>query len=97
MLWFSAPSRLNQRFEGNGTQCGKHHEVTHLAITATFTAPYGGFNTPRAEIGSCGSEQSTGQRLGRGQGDDWLGTGRHVFLPCDDCGADDSDEGVWIP
>ena len=43
-----APSRLNQRFERNGTKIAKYHEVTNLAIVATFTAPLGGFNMPRA-------------------------------------------------
>ena len=39
MLWFSAPSRQNQRFEGNGAKCATKHEVTNLALAATFAAP----------------------------------------------------------
>ena len=48
VLLFSVPSRLNQRFEGNSTECTRYKDVTHLATTATFTAPCGAFNTPRA-------------------------------------------------
>ena len=29
-------------------KCAKYHEVTHLAIAATFAASFGGFNTPHA-------------------------------------------------
>ena len=36
LLWFSSLSRLNQRFEGNGTTIAKYHELIDLAIVASF-------------------------------------------------------------
>ena len=47
MLWFSAPSRLNQTFEGEGKNIVKYHEVGNMAITETITLPVGGLHTPR--------------------------------------------------
>ena len=47
MLWFSSPSRLNQRFTDNGSKIAKHHEVINMAIEATFTLPFGVSYTPR--------------------------------------------------
>ena len=74
LLWFSSPSRLNQRFANNGTRIAKCNEVINMAVATTFTLSFGGFNTPRtchAEIGSCGFVQ-----IAHGQGVDWLGAGR---------------------
>ena len=64
--WFSAPSRPSQRFEGNGTKCAQYHEVTNLAIKATFNAPCGGFNTPRACM-----LRPVAARLDRAPDNDW--------------------------
>ena len=50
MLWFSAPSRLNQTFDGGGIKIVKYHEVVNMAITETITLPFGGSHTPRTCI-----------------------------------------------
>ena len=47
LLWFSSPSRLNQRFVNNSTKIAKYHEAVNNAIDATFTMPLGGLHTPR--------------------------------------------------
>ena len=41
LLWFSSPSRLNQRFADNATIFEKYHEVINFANVATFTAFFG--------------------------------------------------------
>ena len=46
-LWFSSPTRLNQRCAGNGAEVAEYHEVVNMAIESTFTLPFGGFHTPR--------------------------------------------------
>ena len=74
MLWFSAPSRLNQRLDGNGT---KMHEIPLGYTSGNHSHPQCSFSwiqhttCVHAEIGGCGSGQSTRQRLGRGH---WLET-----------------------
>ena len=96
-MWFSALPRLNQIFDGNNTKCTKHNEVTHLAITATFTALHGGFDTPHACM-----LRSVVAVLDRAPDKDW-DVGREmiswgltdglVLLPDDgDCGTNLSDE-----
>ena len=47
MLWFSAPSRLNQTFDGEGKHNVKYHEVVDVAITETISLPFGGSHTPQ--------------------------------------------------
>ena len=42
LLWFSSPSRLNQRFANNGTQIAKCHEAE-----AKFSMPIEAVHTPR--------------------------------------------------
>ena len=50
LLWFSSPSRLNQRFADNATILEKYHEVINFASVVPFTASLGGFNTPRTSV-----------------------------------------------
>ena len=77
LLWFSSLSRLNQRFGDGGTKIAMYHDVINLPIVATFTAPFGGFNTPRTCMRSVAAVLDRAPEkdwdVGR-QGDDWLGT-----------------------
>ena len=74
LLW--SPSRLNQRFTDNGTIFAIYHGVINLAIMATFTASFGGYNTPRTCM-----PRSVAAVLDRAPDKDvdvidaWLGTG----------------------
>ena len=47
MLWFSAPSRLNQTWEGEEITNAKYHEVVNMAITEAISMPFGSSHTPR--------------------------------------------------
>ena len=47
MLWFSSPSRLNQRFTDCGAKVAQYHEKVNMASEATFTMPFEGSHTPR--------------------------------------------------
>ena len=47
MLWFSAPTRLNQTLEDEDINIAKYHEVVDMAIKEAFSTPSGGSHTPR--------------------------------------------------
>ena len=47
LLWFSSPTRLNQRFADNGTKVTKCNEVKYMANEASFTLSIGGSHMPR--------------------------------------------------
>ena len=47
MLWFSAPTRLNQTVEDDEIKIAKYHEVVDVATTETMTLPCGASHTPR--------------------------------------------------
>ena len=66
LLWFSSPSRLNERFADNGTIFAMYRDVKDLAIVATFIAPFGGLNTPRTCM-----LRSVAAVLARAQDKDW--------------------------
>ena len=47
LLWFSSPSRLNQRFANKGATLAKYHGAVNVAIEATFSVLFDGVHTPR--------------------------------------------------
>ena len=47
LLWFSSPSRLNRKFEYDGTKKAKYLATVNMAIEITLTVPFGGLHTPR--------------------------------------------------
>ena len=48
MLWFSAPTRLNQTLEGEDINIVKYHEVVnHGRSQEAISMPFGGSHTPR--------------------------------------------------
>ena len=91
LLWFSSPSRLNQRFANNGTRIAKCNEVINMAISTTFTLSFGGFNTPRTcmlrSVAAVLYRSHMGRELIGWALGEWL-----VLPPFDDCGTDVSDE-----
>ena len=52
LLWFSSPSRLNQRFADNATIFEKYYEVMKFANVATFTAFLGDSRRPEHQFES---------------------------------------------
>ena len=48
MLWFSAPTRLNQTWENRGVNIAKYHEAVNMAIAYAVSKPFGGAHTPRS-------------------------------------------------
>ena len=92
LLWFSSPTRLNQRFVDNGTKAAKYNEVKDMEIEATFTLSFGGSHTPRTcplRLASAVLYRSP-EMKGWGHGE------RPVLLPYDDVSEDDlSDECRW--
>ena len=47
LLWFSSPSRLNQRLTNNGTNFAKYHEAVNMSIGATSALSFRRLHTPR--------------------------------------------------
>ena len=47
MLWFSAPTRLNQTLEGEEIKIAEYHEVENTAISEAISVLFGGSHTPR--------------------------------------------------
>ena len=47
VLWFSAPTRLNQTLEGEEINIAKFHEVVDMAIAYAISMPFGGSHTPQ--------------------------------------------------
>ena len=47
LLWFSAPTRLNEIL-GQDLKIKKYHEVVDKAITEAILRPFGGEHTPRS-------------------------------------------------
>ena len=45
MLWFSAPTRLNQTLEDEETKIARYHEVVDMAIAEAISVPVGGSHT----------------------------------------------------
>ena len=45
LLWFFSPSRLNRKFEHDGTIIAKYRETVNMSIEITLTAPFDGLRT----------------------------------------------------
>ena len=48
MLWFSAPTRLNQTLDNQGIKIAKYHEAVNMAIAYAISKPFGGAHTTRS-------------------------------------------------
>ena len=48
MLWFSAPSRLNQTLENQGIKIENYHEAVNMGIAYAISWPFGGAHTARS-------------------------------------------------
>ena len=103
MLWFSAPTRLNQTNEDEGIKNVTYHEVVDMAITETITLPFGDSRTPRtcmlrsmaAVLYRTPHKDRDVDREMRG----WGMEGRPVFLPHVDGGDTEVsfDDVFWNP
>ena len=48
MLWFSAPTKLNQTLERQDLKIEKYHKAVNMTITDAISRPFGGERTPRS-------------------------------------------------
>ena len=78
MLWFSAPTRLNQTLEDEEINIAKYHEVVDMAIAEATSIPSGGSHTPTCMLTTLAAVL---QKLGCEQGDERLENGRWTCAP----------------
>ena len=79
MLWFSAPSRLNQT-PGKNVETTKYHNAVNMAIAYAISRPFGGAHTPRSCILTTVATilHKTHRMWGSEQGDGRMGDGRQT-------------------
>ena len=96
MLWFSAPTHLNQTLENQGIETAKNHEAVNMAIAYAISRPFGGAHTPRSCMLTtvAGFLYKTPNRswdMNKSLGG-WEMGGRLEILPCVDDDVDECSE-----